>query len=266
MKKLLLSLVLISALTNAQVTSFPWTETFETDSPTVGLWTEIFESGTQEWDVVQTAYTGYTTGPYQGSYMAEFDIASFDGDATKYVSPVLNLTGATSPTLEFYYRNKDWDGDQNELKVYYRTSSSTPWNLIATYNSSVTPWTSSGVLSLPSPSSTYQVALEGIAYYGRSVNVDNVKVSAGALSTSEVNQKKNLFKIYPNPVSDDVNITSSAKVSEITIFDLGGKKIKSLLTEKSEINISLQSLPTGTYIVQVKNTDGSKTSQKFIKK
>jgi hypothetical protein len=266
MKRILLSLTLISALSSAQVTSFPWLETFETDSSTASLWTKIYESGTKEWTNVQTAYAGYTTGAYQGSYMAQFDITSFNGDTTKYVSPVLDLSSASSPTLEFYYRNRDWGGDQNELKVYYRTSSTAAWTLISTYNSSVSAWTTSAVLPLPSPSATYQIALEGVAMYGYSINVDNVTVNAGALSTSEVNHKKELFKVFPNPTSDFVNVTSTSKISDVSIIDFSGKKVKALKTDNTEVKISVQDLPSGNYIVQVKGLDGATGSQKFIKK
>ncbi|ASK31341.1 hypothetical protein CEY12_15050 [Chryseobacterium sp. T16E-39] len=266
MKKILLSLALLPLLANAQVTTFPWVETFETSSSTASLWTQVYESGSKQWSTVQTAYAGYTTGPYQGSLMAEFDITSFTGATTKYVSPVLDLSSVSNPSLEFYYRNRDWGGDQNELKVYYRTSSAAAWTLISTYNSSVSPWTSSGVLPLPSPSATYQIALEGVAMYGYSINVDEVTVSAGALSTSEVNHKKDLFKLYPNPTSDYVNITSETKISEISIIDLSGKKMGTFSVEGLTAKISVQELPSGNYIIKVNNADGSVSSQKFIKK
>jgi hypothetical protein len=263
MKNILFSLIFVSVLIDAQVTTFPWTETFETDSPTAPSWTKIYESGSKEWTNVQTSYYGYTTGPYQGAYMAQFDITTFDGDTTKYVSPVLDLSSATNPTLEFYYRNKDWGGDQNELKVYYRTSSSGAWTLITNFDSSISDWVTSGVLPLPSPSATYQIALEGVAWYGCSINVDNVTVNAGALATSETNLQKKSFKIFPNPTSDYINISSEKRISEVSISDLSGKQIKSL---KNEEKISVQNLTSGTYIIQIKNSDGTVSSQKFIKK
>jgi hypothetical protein len=263
MKNILFSLILVSVLIDAQITTFPWTETFETTSPTVSSWTKIYESGTKDWTNVQTSYYGYSTGAYQGTYMAEFDITTFNGDATKYVSPVLNLSSATSPTLQFYYRNKDWGGDQNELKVYYRTSSSGTWNLITNFNSSISDWTTSGVLTLPSPSATYQIALEGVAWYGCSINVDNVTVNASLLSTSEADLQKKSFKIFPNPASDYVNISSEKRISEVSIFDLNGKQIKRL---RDQEKIPVQDLISGIYIIQLKNTDGTVSSQKFIKK
>lgn len=263
MKKLFYSLLFTSALINAQVTSFPWTETFETDSPTATSWTQIYESGNKQWSIVQTAYTGYTTGPYAGSYMAQFDITTFNGSTTKYVSPVLDLTSATSPTLEFYFRNKVWDSDQNEINVYYRTSTSGAWTLISNYNTSVEDWTSSGVLPLPSPSSTYQIAIEGVALYGRSINVDNVTVNTGTLSTSEVKLKSSDMRIFPNPVSNILNINSKEKITEVTIHDTSGKIIR---TENiSDNQISVGYLKSGIYFITTKHPDGSTNTSKFIK-
>lgn len=266
MKKLFIPFVLLGMSINAQVATFPWTETFETSSSTAAAWTKIYESGTQEWSNVATAYYGYTTGAYQGNLMAEFDIDSFDGDATKYVSPVLNLSSVSSPTLEFYYRNKDWDGDQNELKVYYRTSTTGAWTLITTFNSSISNWTNSGALTLPSPSATYQIALEGIAWYGCSINVDDVLVKSGTLSTSESDKQKTTLKVYPNPASDFVNIKSEKRISEVSVFDLAGKQVNYIKEDNTEVKISLQRLPAGTYIIQTKTSDGILSSQKFIKK
>ena len=266
MKKTLLFLLFIPMLMNAQVVSFPWTETFEATSPTVASWTKIYVSGTKEWTNVQTAYAGYTTGPYTGTYMAEFDITSFSANTTKYVSPVLDLSSATVQTLDFYYRNRDWGGDQNVLKVYYRTSASTAWVLISTYNTSQSEWITSGVLPLPSPSSTYQIALEGVANYGYSINVDDVRVTSGALSVSDVTDKKDLFKVFPNPTSDYINITSKVSISEVILFDLNGKKIKTLNPGKSEMNMSVRDLQSGVYVVQIKGEDNSMSSHKFVKK
>ncbi len=266
MKKLLLSILLFSLGANAQVTTFPWTETFETASSTVSQWTKIYESGNKEWTNVQTAYYGYTTGAYQGSYMAEFDITTFNGSTTKYVSPVLNLSTITNPTLEFFYRNKAWGTDQNELKVYYRTSATSPWNLITNFNTSIANWTSSGLLTLPSPTSTYQIALEGVAWYGCSINVDNVVVSSSVLSVLETNPDKLQSRIHPNPVVDELNVISETTLSNISIVDFSGKKIYSENLNSNEAKINVKNLTSGNYMLQLRDKKGNATTKKFIKK
>jgi hypothetical protein len=75
----------------------------------------------------------------------------------------------------FYYGQQEWFGDQNELKVYYRTSSSGAWTQLAHYTNNVSSWTME-LMNLPNPSSTYQVAFEGINNYGRANVIDDVTI------------------------------------------------------------------------------------------
>lgn len=263
MKKILLTAILVSGFSTAQVSTFPWTETFEDASPTLSLWTQVQESGTRSW-TAESSYYAYTPGtPYAGSKMALFNCASFGGDTTKYISPVLNLTGSTGGTLEFKYRNKIWGSDQNILKVYYRTTSTGAWTLLQTYQTNVTVWTSSGVITLPNPTATYQIALEGVAMYGYNITVDEVVVTSSALSTHET-VKNEIFSIYPNPVSDVLNIKSNQDIVETMIFDASGKIVIKNAKNNNQINVG--SLTAGIYFVQTKDKSGKINRQKFIKK
>ena len=275
MKNTLLFLTLISAFINAQVSTFPWTETFEDTSPTQPQWVCEYIGGTNSsvpsglfWSIKSTTSVGYysSTGAYAGSKMAVFDTRSHTRDAVaRFVSPVMNLSGVTSPKVDFYYRNMIWGSDQNILNIYYRTSSSGTWTLITSFNSNINTWTNSGAINLPNPSATYQIALEGVAHYGYGLDVDDLKVSSAILGTSEANRQKNTFKVYPNPASDFITISSEKRISEISLFDLSGKQLNRIKTDKTEANIPVSHLPKGTYIVQI-NSEGILNSQKFIKK
>ncbi|MDH6251475.1 hypothetical protein M2347_001202 [Chryseobacterium sp. H1D6B] len=274
MKKLLLSLILAAASINAQVTIFPWEETFETNSGTIDQWICEYISGTNSsvpsgmfWSLRTTASVGYFGAPaYEGEYMADFDSRSHSRDGVaKFISPVLDLTYVSNPTLEFVYRNMMWSPDQNILNIYYRISPADPWILLTSFDSNITSWTPISPISLPNKSATYQIALEGQAKYGYSINIDNLMIQSSSLATSEVS-KISSFKIYPNPASDYINISSDSRISEIAIFDLSGKQLTTLKYENAPITIPVNNLSTGIYIIQVKNTDGSITSHKFIKK
>lgn len=275
MNKLLYSLIFSAALTSAQVTSYPWTETFEDSSPTSSQWTCQYIAGTNTsvpsglfWAIQTTRSVGYygATGAYQGSKMAVFDTRSHTRDAVaRFISPVMNLSSVANPTLDFYYRNMLWGTDQNILNIYYRTSATGSWTLITSFNSNISSWTNSGSVVLPNPSSTYQIALEGVAKYGYSLDVDNLKVSAGSLAVSEVNKMPLEFKISPNPVSDILNINSKENITGITIHDASGKFIKTENID-SKNQISVQHLKSGIYFITVKYTDGTNSTSKFIKK
>lgn len=70
------------------------------------------------------------------------------------------------------------------------------------------------------------------------------------------------IRVYPNPTSDVLNISSKEEIETINIFDLTGKKVIS----SAEKSISVAHLPKGNYIVSVKHKNGKISSEKFIKK
>lgn len=76
--------------------------------------------------------------------------------------------------------------------------------------------------------------------------------------------RKNSFKIYPNPISDKLKITSKENtITSIQIIDISGKNlfsINNLNTFNKEINLS--ELQKGMYFIII----NKKTTQKLIKK
>ena len=77
------------------------------------------------------------------------------------------------------------------------------------------------------------------------------------------NAVKSGLQIYPNPAGDVVTISTKSEIQSVNIFDLSGKKVKSLKPAK-EINVS--SLAKGTYILQVFYMNGGVENTKLIKK
>lgn len=170
------TIALTGSVTCSVITSFPFTETFENSSPTRDCWSQIQETGTASWTYQTGAGGGSITSAQEGSLNARF--VSQSGNltpVTKLVSPVMNLSSLSNPTVSFYYGQELWISDQNELKVYYRTSTSGPWVEIAHYADNISTWTKEQ-LNLPNPTATYQIAFEGINDYGRANVLDNVRV------------------------------------------------------------------------------------------
>ena len=74
----------------------------------------------------------------------------------------------------------------------------------------------------------------------------------------------NNIAIYPNPVSDQLNIYSENVVIEtVAIYSMNGKKVVEELTETNSIDVS--TLSKGIYFIEVSSEYG-KTVKKFIKK
>jgi len=84
-----------------------------------------------------------------------------------------------------------------------------------------------------------------------------------ALSTSEVTKAS--AKVYPNPVSDVLNIEGKNTIESIEIYDANGKLVKTVSSQKSNTSIPLSELVPGTYTAKI---NGKKENQtlKFIKK
>ncbi|MDQ8142615.1 T9SS type A sorting domain-containing protein [Chryseobacterium sp. CFS15] len=250
---------------NAQITTFPWTETFEDNSPTRASWTQIYEVNNMSWTFASTASTGGTgITAYEGTKFANYPGTSHNFDKTKLVSPVLNLSGVNSPTVSFYYINKLWGSDQNWLRVFYRTSATSAWVQLAEFHSNITAWTSSGSIGLPP--TTYQIAIECETDYGYSTLVDAVVVSGANLSVSDVKKTvKSSISYYPNPAQNVLNYKSSEKVSQITVYNSVGQKIQYHKTDSDQGRLDVSALPSGTYIVTGETALGTETF-KMIKK
>lgn len=167
------------------INKFPFTENFEVTSGSRSCWTNQRITGTTDWTYGTGAGTGNpiddnTTGT-GNTLNARFTQTT--GQTTRLISPVFDLTSHAIPTLSFYYAQAVNSTSQNQLRVYYRTTSGGTWTLIptATYTTNISTWTQV-TLDLPNPSATYQIAFEGVSNGGRANVLDDIVVyDVGAL-------------------------------------------------------------------------------------
>jgi len=155
------------------ITEFPWTVDFE-NSGDIACWRQ---EGDAQWQI-GTGDNSTSTGAHSGTGNAL--ITHTDrGNTTKLITPVLDLSGASSATLTFWHIQRVWAGDQDELHIYYRTSQSAEWNLLTSYTSDIATWTFDS-LTLPNTTATYQVAFEMVDGYGYGVALDDITISGAA--------------------------------------------------------------------------------------
>jgi len=72
-----------------------------------------------------------------------------------------------------------------------------------------------------------------------------------------------LFKIYPNPAEDFINIQTNDEIISASVYNNSGQRIINLNKNIRQIDIS--QIPTGTYILELKTKNGTRT-ESFIKK
>lgn len=105
-----------------------------------------------------------------------------------------------------------------------------------------------------------------IYVYGYAYNkIPSAPILAGAKvstpSSLSDNQKMDI-SIYPNPTTDQLFVTGSDQIDDISIYDLNGKQM--IYTNNVNNTISLLSLEKGTYFVKV-NYGGDTMIKKIVK-
>ncbi|MGC8802232.1 MAG: hypothetical protein ACP5PS_00440, partial [Bacteroidales bacterium] len=152
-------------------------------------WTQSYVSGTVSWEFQNGGHTKYPQYPYtrkpypahSGSYNALFQKETFSRPATRLITPAINISHSSKPMLTFWHAQvsrfffSNWTND--ELRVYYRTSPSASWTLLAEYTNAVDSWTERNIL-LPAEakSSTLYLAFEGRSMPGWGTCVDDITI------------------------------------------------------------------------------------------
>jgi hypothetical protein len=105
------------------------------------------------------------------------------------------------------------------------------------------------------------VELAGLDFFSASANdlmyIDDVVCAVGLLSTTDFSESK--FSVYPNPVTDILNIKSASSVDNVTVYDLLGKVVLQANPGKISPSIDMSGLSSGAYLVQVTIGKATKT-------
>ncbi|MBO6052059.1 MAG: choice-of-anchor J domain-containing protein [Bacteroidales bacterium] len=126
------------------------------------------------------------TGAHSGSHNFLITSDSYDGTA-KLITPQLDLTNVgPSVHLSFWHLQRSWVGDNDGLKVYYRTSELSSWVLLASYTDAIENWTEEN-LALPNITADYQIAFDFQAGWGKGVAIDDIRIEAPASCSHVMN-------------------------------------------------------------------------------
>ena len=153
MKKLslLISAFILSIIMYGQVLN----EGFEGTFPPTG-WTLDTISGNASW-VASANNNNSTVSARTGSNMAYFYSGNYNDDQTLLITPSFDISTTSSPELRFFHTQVDWSGDQDSLRVFYKTSATGTWTLLASYTNAQLSWIER-VLPLAAPPNDYDIA------------------------------------------------------------------------------------------------------------
>jgi hypothetical protein len=75
-------------------------------------------------------------------------------------------------------------------------------------------------------------------------------------TTSIKEVTKERISIYPNPVKDNFTINfNGVKVNQVSVIDIMGRNISTIVAPNSQATINMDGLPSGTYFVQIRTND-----------
>lgn len=173
----------------APITTFPWTETVETNSTSLAGWTQAAGSGS--WDVFSGA-SAYGIGTQ--SFRAPF--YSISGTTPFHLySPSIDISALASPQLTFDYAYATYSGEIDQMDVYYSTDGGGSYSLLLSM-----PGGTAGILNtggtvtsvfvptstqwatqiLALPSGTNKLRFTATSAYGNQLYLDNVTVETGS--------------------------------------------------------------------------------------
>jgi hypothetical protein len=208
------------------IVDFPYQETFNNG---LGCWVSSTIMGDDwQWQIDNEYGDPYgeMIGPAEGSHYAKAYYPGYN-NAYRLASPVFDLSSMEDPYIKFYRIQKDWDGDLDYLRIYYKNSLETQPVLLAEYTTLTYPWRLDS-LALPNPSANYQLFFDAYLNWGLGVGVDNVMIyDRNAIPPVEL----------PVVVTDVASeITSSSAVLHGAITDFGNQTIMSRGFEWKQTN------------------------------
>ncbi len=239
----------------------------ETSSP--GVYTLL---GTQAANIFST-YIDATSSPNTASYRYKLTVEDSCGTEvpvtdtnvkahrTVLITSTLGTGGSVTLNWNLY------EGRPFTNAILMESVSSGPFTPVATLGSTVTTYTltpsGTGVAyrldivvpgggCAPSKSTAYDVISSNVVFpYATSIK--NTTVA-------------NSYKVYPNPVTDYLNIDGVTKGSIAVLYNLLGEKLSQWnVSSDTKMTIDIRSIANGMYILKISDTDG-KTENISIQK
>ena len=141
--------------------------------------TNTLEGWTTEGDAAWTVGVGdyYSSpGSHSGSYNAKITHTT-NGNETWLISPMMELTNADIAYLDFWYINRSWGGDIDELGVYYRIDNG-EWHTLFVTTEAHETWTNQRVnLASLATNDNCQIGFKMTDNYGYGVGLDDIQIS-----------------------------------------------------------------------------------------
>ncbi len=174
------------------------------------------------------------------------------------IAPV-NLTTTHTGSNNVKLQWTDKSSDESKFRIYRSNSASGPFTLIDSVAPNITIYNH---LNSNTGLQYYQVC----AVNSEGQNCSNI--SSVALGMNSNQNLASNFNIYPNPFTNNIQISSSddIEIKEISLFNVLGDRIQIFeVSNKSKTSLNASSLPSGVYFLKVLTSDYQEITYKVIK-
>lgn len=196
-------------------------------------WKLYNEDGTTGFTIGQKFMIG-VAGNNQVAYRHQATVANIESNWTVIDHPLLN----NNPNGKFVFTH-NWGEDSTSSNVLYDKVAGawydgSRWCI---YNEDQTNFTQNLMFNLVIDTTT--------------MGVEDIEASQTT--------------IYPNPVVNDVHITSKNTIEEIRIYNMTGEEVLKNNSNATAVQLNVSKLPSGVYVVVIKTSKGVET-KKLVKK
>lgn len=184
--------------------------------------------------------------------------------------PALTFTPSCTGTAELIANNA-YAGEYTNVNLLankqYNFSSSISTDFITITDATNTILLANGITPVVWSSNTYSGIVKYFIHSNANCGSTNISRSrfincSNNLSNNNFNRSE--FVLYPNPVTDILNISFDKEISTVSIFNLIGQEVITNFLNKKVGILDVSNLPSGTYIVKV-TADNFVKTLKFIK-
>ncbi len=252
------------------------------------LLAHFFETGFDGW-----ADGGGDCARYSGSFSYEgsYSIRLRDnsGTASAMTSPVYNVSAYDQIDIEFFFYANSMENGEDFFVRYFNGSN---WQTVATYASETSfnngtfyratvtlnrsnynfPTNAQFRFQCDASANADQIYIDAVTITatdlspsgisGQSITALSSPVSTFAGAAEEPVLEG--ISVYPNPVIDWLHIRAGDPVQSVRVFSARGEVVLSSAAKNEKIEMNLQNLPRGLYILEVKTTEDT-YRHKFIK-
>lgn len=165
------------------VTTFPYTQGFETLNQMPECWRQEHVKGSIDW-TTNSGDNTTTSSAHSGMFNAFLYHHSYDTAVTRLISPVFDLSEIAAPYVSFWVLQQPWTSDQDVLTVYYRTDADSSWQLLIDHPSAIEAWFQDSIV-LPASYSFCQFAFEGRVNYGYGIALDDFTIGEVVITLTD---------------------------------------------------------------------------------